>query len=169
MLLLLCYIDVGFFDFEKCVLFDYEWLCVGWVDWLFNLGDFYIIIVVNEFIVVVYDCDGIICVMFLVCQYCVMLVVEGVGNICIFICLYYYWVYNLKGDLINVLVMEKICNFYKEILGLFNFKLEIWYGFIFINFDDDVKLLVLRLIVFELILVNYEIVSVEGLVLDCDI
>lgn len=67
MFLLLCYIDVIFFDFEKCVLFDYEWLCVGCEDWVFNSGDFYIIFVVNEFIVVVYDCDGIICVMFLVC------------------------------------------------------------------------------------------------------
>lgn len=98
-----------------------------------------------------------------------MLVVEGVGNIRIFICFYYYWVYNLKGDLINVLVMEKICNFYKEIMGLFNFKLEIWYGFIFINFNNSVVLLVFWLIVLEFILVNYEIVDVEGLVLDCDI
>ena len=158
----LCYTDAGFFDFEKRALFDHEWLCVGRVDWLPNPGDFYTTTVVNEPIVVVHDRDGTIRAMSSVCQHRAMLVAEGAGNTRTFTCPYHHWVYNLKGDLINAPAMEKTCNFHKETSGLPNFKLEIWHGFIFINFDDDAKPLAPRLTALEPILANYEIASAEG-------
>ena len=65
--------------------------------------------------------------------------------------------------------MEKTCNFHKETSGLPNFKLEIWHGFIFINFDDDAKPLAPRLTALEPILANYEIASAEGPAPDRDI
>ena len=165
----LCYTDAGFFDFEKRALFDHEWLCVGRVDWLPNPGDFYTTTVVNEPIVVVHDRDGTIRAMSSVCQHRAMLVAEGAGNTRTFTCPYHHWVYNLKGDLINAPAMEKTCNFHKETSGLPNFKLEIWHGFIFINFDDDAKPLAPRLTALEPILANYEIASAEGPAPDRDI
>ena len=165
----LCYTDAGFFDFEKRALFDHEWLCVGRVDWLPNPGDFYTTTVVNEPIVVVHDRDGKIRAMSSVCQHRAMLVAEGAGNTRTFTCPYHHWVYNLKGDLINAPAMEKTCNFHKETSGLPNFKLEIWHGFIFINFDDDAKPLAPRLTALEPILANYEIASAEGPAPDRDI
>ena len=165
----LCYTDAGFFDFEKRALFDHEWLCVGRVDWLPNPGDFYTTTVVNEPIVVVHDRDGTIRAMSSVCQHRAMLVAEGAGNTRTFTCPYHHWVYNLKGDLINAPAMEKTCNFHKETSGLPNFKLEIWHGFIFINFDDDAKPLAPRLTALEPILANYEIASAEGPAPDLDI
>ncbi len=165
----LCYTDAGFFDFEKRALFDHEWLCVGRVDWLPNPGDFYTTTVVNEPIVVVHDRDGTIRAMSSVCQHRAMLVAEGAGNTRTFTCPYHHWVYNLKGDLINAPAMEKTCNFHKETSGLPNFKLEIWHGFIFINFYDDAKPLAPRLTALEPILANYEIASAEGPAPDRDI
>ena len=165
----LCYTDAGFFDFEKRALFDHEWLCVGRVDWLPNPGDFYTTTVVNEPIVVVHDRDGTIRAMSSVCQHRAMLVAEGAGNTRTFTCPYHHWVYNLKGDLINAPAMEKTCNFHEETSGLPNFKLEIWHGFIFINFDDDAKPLAPRLTALEPILANYEIASAEGPAPDRDI
>ena len=132
----LCYTDATFFDFEKRALFDHEWLCVGREDWVPNPGDFYTTSVVNEPIVVVHDRDGTIRAMSSVCQHRAMLVAEGAGNTRTFTCPYHHWVYNLKGDLINAPAMEKTCNFHKETTGLPNFKLEIWHGFIFINFNN---------------------------------
>lgn len=165
----LCYTDAGFFDFEKRALFDHEWLCVGRIDWLPNPGDFYTTTVVNEPIVVVHDRDGTIRAMSSVCQHRAMLVAEGAGNTRTFTCPYHHWVYNLKGDLINAPAMEKTCNFHKETSGLPNFKLEIWHGFIFINFDDDAKPLAPRLTALEPILANYEIACAEGPAPDRDI
>ena len=165
----LCYTDAGFFDFEKRALFDHEWLCVGRVDWLPNPGDFYTTTVVNEPIVVVHDRDGTIRAMSSVCQHRAMLVAEGAGNTRTFTCPYHHWVYNLKGDLINAPAMEKTCNFHKETSGLPNFKLEIWHGFIFINFDDDAKPLAPRLTALEPVLANYEIANAEGPAPDRDI
>ena len=165
----LCYTDATFFDFEKRALFDHEWLCVGREDWVPNPGDFYTTSVVNEPIVVVNDRDGTIRAMSSVCQHRAMLVAEGAGNTRTFTCPYHHWVYNLKGDLINAPAMEKTCNFHKETTGLPNFKLEIWHGFIFINFNNSAEPLAPRLTALEPILANYEIADAEGPAPDRDI
>lgn len=165
----LCYTDAAFFDFEKRALFDHEWLCIGRVDWVPNPGDFYATSVVNEPIVVVHDRDGTIRAMSSVCQHRAMLVAEGAGNTRTFTCPYHHWVYNLKGDLINAPAMEKTCNFHKETSGLPNFKLEIWHGFIFMNFNDSADPLAPRLTALEPILANYEIADAEGPAPDRDI
>lgn len=164
----LCYTDADFYEFEKRALFDKEWLCIGRADWVPNPGDFFNTTIVDEPIVVVHDRDGEIRAMSSVCQHRAMVVSEGSGNTRTFTCPYHHWTYNLKGELINAPEMHKTCDFHKEENGLPQFRLELWHGFIFINFDENAEPLKPRLTALEPILANYDIENAEGPAADRD-
>ena len=74
-----------------------------------------------------------------------MLVAEGRGKAHSLVCPYHHWTYGLDGHLVNAPAMEKTCDFDKKSAGLPNFKVEVWEGFIFINFDPDAPPLAPRL------------------------
>ena len=156
-----CYVDPEFFEFEKAALFDKEWLCVGRVDWVKDPGDYFTTHIVGEPIVVARARDGVVRAMSSVCQHRAMLVAGGKGNTRGFVCPYHHWVYGLDGHLVNAPAMERTCNFKKEELGLPNFKVEIWLGFIFINFDPDAAPLAPRLATVEAAIAGYDIANLE--------
>lgn len=158
----LCYTDNDFFEFEKEAVFNHEWLCVGRKDWIPNPGDFYSTSIIDEPLIVVHDRDGEIRAMSSVCQHRAMLVAEGDGNTRTFTCPYHHWIYNLKGELINAPAMEKTCEFHKEQNNLPVFKVELWQGFIFINFDSDAKPLKPRVQALEDVLSHYDLENTEG-------
>jgi phenylpropionate dioxygenase-like ring-hydroxylating dioxygenase large terminal subunit len=139
------YTDAGFYAFEKEALFNHEWLCVGRADWVKAPGDFFTTQIIGEPIVVAHARDGQIRAMSSVCQHRAMLVAEGRGNARGFVCPYHHWVYGLDGHLVNAPAMERTCGFDKKDVGLPQFKVEIWLGFIFINFDADAPPLAPRL------------------------
>ena len=132
-----CYTDASFYEFEKEALFNHEWLCVGRADWVKAPGDYFTTQIVGEPIVVSHARDGVIRAMSSVCQHRAMLVAEGKGNARGFVCPYHHWVYGLDGKLVNAPAMERTCDFDKKTVRLPEFKVEIWLGFIFINFDAD--------------------------------
>jgi len=140
-----CYTDPGFYAFEKEALFNHEWLCVGREDWVKEPGDYFTTQIIGEPIVVSHARDGVIRAMSSVCQHRAMLVAEGRGETRGFVCPYHHWVYGLDGNLVNAPAMEKTCDFDKKAIRLPQFKVEIWLGFIFINFDQDAAPLAPRL------------------------
>ena len=73
-----------------------------------------------------------------VCQHRAMLVAEGKGNKRAFRCPYHHWTYSLDGDLLKGPAMEATYNF-SEAHGLPSFQVELWLGFIFINFDPKAR------------------------------
>jgi phenylpropionate dioxygenase-like ring-hydroxylating dioxygenase large terminal subunit len=140
-----CYTDPSFYEFEKEALFNHEWLCVGRADWVKSPGDYFTTQIIGEPIVVSHARDGVIRAMSSVCQHRAMLVAEGRGETRGFVCPYHHWVYGLDGKLVNAPAMEKTCDFDKKAIRLPQFKVEIWLGFIFINFDQDAAPLAPRL------------------------
>jgi phenylpropionate dioxygenase-like ring-hydroxylating dioxygenase large terminal subunit len=140
-----CYTDAGFFEFEKEALFNHEWLCVGRADWVKAPGEYFTTQIIGEPVVVARARDGVIRAMSSVCQHRAMLVAEGRGEARGFVCPYHHWVYGLDGKLVNAPAMEKTCEFDKKAIRLPQFKVEIWLGFIFINFDQDAAPLAPRL------------------------
>lgn len=158
----LCYTDAGFYEFEKEAVFNHEWLCVGRESWLAKPGDYFTTAIVDEPIVVVRDRNGVIRAMSSVCQHRAMLVAEGSGNARAFTCPYHHWVYGLDGSLRGAPAMEQTCGFHKENVRLPQFKLELWQGFIFINFDEAAAPLAPRLAHLEPILAGYDIANGEG-------
>ena len=153
----LCYTDAEFYDFEKEALFSREWLCVGREEWVSKEGDFFNTIIADEPIVIARARDGSLNAMSSVCQHRAMLVSEGRGNTRGFVCPYHHWVYGLDGHLVNAPAMEKTCDFHKEENGLPKFKVEVWRGFIFVNFDENAKPLAPRLAAIEDVVERYDL------------
>lgn len=158
----LCYTDRDFYEFEKEAVFNHEWLCVGRESWVARPGDYFTTSIVDEPIVVVRDRDGAIRAMSSVCQHRAMLVAEGAGNTRTFTCPYHHWVYGLDGRLRGAPAMEKTCGFHKEDVRLPQFRVELWQGFVFINFDEAAPPLAPRLAALEPVLAGYDIANTEG-------
>jgi phenylpropionate dioxygenase-like ring-hydroxylating dioxygenase large terminal subunit len=157
-----CYTDAGFYAFETEALFNHEWLCVGRADWVKAPGDYFTTQIIGEPIVVAHARDGVIRAMSSVCQHRAMLVAEDKGNARGFICPYHHWVYGLDGKLVNAPAMERTCDFDKKTVRLPQFKVEIWLGFIFINFDRDAAPLAPRLARVADAIAGYDIAGAEG-------
>lgn len=157
-----CYTDDDFYTFEKEAVFNHEWLCLGREDWVKNPGDYFTTTIIDEPIIVVRDKEGTVRAMSSVCQHRAMLVAEGHGNTRGFVCAYHHWTYGLDGGLVSAPAMGKTCDFDKSANGLPNFKVEIWLGFVFINFDENAAPLAPRLTAVEEVLEPWDLATAEG-------
>lgn len=157
-----CYTSADFYEFEKQAVFDREWLCTGRESWVSNPGDYFTTAIVGEPIIVARTLKGELKAMSAVCQHRAMLVAEGSGNTRGFLCPYHHWSYSLDGGLTNAPEMNKTCDFDKADFGLPNFKVEVWQGFVFINFDPDAAPLAPRLSAVEAAISEYDLVNTEG-------
>jgi len=159
----LCYTDREFFEFEKEAIFTREWLCVGREAWVRNPGDYFTTSHIGEPIMVVRNRDGVLQAFSTVCQHRAMLVAEGRGNTRAFICPYHHWTYSLDGSLIGAPAMEKTCDFDPKTIRLGRFGLEVWLGFIFINFDLNAPPLAPRLETLRKALDHWDLEHVDEL------
>ncbi|KDU96357.1 (2Fe-2S)-binding protein [Komagataeibacter rhaeticus] len=158
----LCYVDKSFYEFEKKAIFDHEWLCVGRESWLDEAGEYFTTTIVGEPILVTRGRDGVLRAMSSVCQHRGMLVAEGHGRKRSFVCPYHHWTYGLDGQLVAAPAMEKTCGFDKASASLPAFQVEVWEGFIFINFDPDAPPLAPRLGAVSEVVRNYRLAEAEG-------
>jgi phenylpropionate dioxygenase-like ring-hydroxylating dioxygenase large terminal subunit len=157
-----CYISDEFFEFEKSAIFDHEWLCVGRESWALNPGDYFTSTHIGEPIVVTRGRDGVLRAFSNVCQHRSMIIAEGHGNARSLVCQYHHWTYGLDGKLIGAPAMEQARGFDKSSICLPEFKVEVWLGFIFINFDRDAPPLSPRLSALSTALERYRIADAEG-------
>ena len=158
----LCYVDRDFYEFEKKAVFDHEWLCVGRESWVREAGEYFTTTIVGEPVIVVRGRDGVLRAMSSVCQHRGMLVAEGHGRQRSFVCPYHHWTYGLDGALVAAPAMEKTCGFHKADSSLPSFLVEVWEGFIFINFDHDAAPLAPRLAAVTEVVRNYKMAEAEG-------
>ncbi|MGH7016958.1 MAG: aromatic ring-hydroxylating oxygenase subunit alpha [Caulobacteraceae bacterium] len=158
-----CYTDPEFFRFEKEACFNHEWLCVGRRSQVASPGDYFTTSIIGEPIIVAHGRDDVIRAFSAVCQHRAMLVAEGAGNARGFVCPYHHWVYSLSGELVNAPAMERTCDFDRKDVRLAPFKVEIWEGFIFINFDNDAAPLAPRLSAVSAAIANYRLAETEEL------
>lgn len=126
-----------FYEFEKNAIFGRDWLCIGREDQVPEPGDFRVIDIVDEPLILVRDKGGEIRVLSAVCQHRGMQVAEGSGNCQHFRCPYHHWVYNLDGGLRGAAKMEETCDFSREENGLAALAVELWQGFVFASMSDD--------------------------------
>jgi phenylpropionate dioxygenase-like ring-hydroxylating dioxygenase large terminal subunit len=157
-----CYVDPDFFAFEKETLFFKEWLCVGRESWVKKAGDYFTAKHVGEPLVITRTLDGEIAAMSAVCRHRAMLVAEGCGNARSLVCPYHHWVYALSGELVGAPAMSKTAKFDKAEHGLPRLKVEVWQGFIFVNFDADAAALAPRLKDLEEVVRHYRLAELTG-------
>jgi phenylpropionate dioxygenase-like ring-hydroxylating dioxygenase large terminal subunit len=157
-----CYTDAAFYEFEKEALFNHEWLCVGRESWVREAGDYFTTQIIGEPLIIARTRQNELKVMSAVCQHRAMLVAEGRGNTRGFVCPYHHWVYGLNGELINAPAMERTCDFDKKQIRLPALKVEVWLGFIFVNFDPDAAPLAPRLANVAEAIAAYDLEAGEG-------
>ena len=167
-----CYSDPAFFDYEMEAIYGHEWICVGRVDQIPEPGDFYTITVTGERLIVTRNSAGEVRVMSAVCRHRGMVITasaqttpehwtdppaETKGNCRSFRCPYHWWSYDLDGNLVGAPQMDRTTGFDKDKIRLPSLKVELWWGFIFINFDDTAAPLAPRLGKLEKYLANWHI------------
>jgi phenylpropionate dioxygenase-like ring-hydroxylating dioxygenase large terminal subunit len=157
-----CYVDQEFYEFEKEALFFKEWLCVGRTSWVKEPGDYFTSKHAGEPLVVTRTKAGDIAVMSAVCQHRGMLVAEGMGKVRSLVCPYHHWVYSLSGELVGTPAMEQTCNFDRASHGLPRLKVEVWQGFVFVNFDHDAPPLAPRLSALDEVVAHYDLANLDG-------
>jgi phenylpropionate dioxygenase-like ring-hydroxylating dioxygenase large terminal subunit len=172
-----CYSDRSFYEFEKETIFFREWLCLGRVEQVPAVGDYYSITVADEPLVVVRSAPSEIRVMSAVCRHRCMVITapgeapasewgkppaETKGNVKFFQCPYHFWTYDLTGQLTAAPEMQRTPGFDKTGIRLPNLKVEIWNGFIFVNFDPDSPRLAPRLKRFSDWIANWHLEDMEA-------
>ena len=80
-----------------------------------------------------------------ICRHRAMSIVEGAGNARRFVCPYHAWTYGLDGGLIGAPLMDKTPGFERGRCRLPSPQVEVWEGFVFVNFDPKAKPLAPRL------------------------
>jgi phenylpropionate dioxygenase-like ring-hydroxylating dioxygenase large terminal subunit len=150
------YSSEAFFEFEKDAVFFREWLCVGRAEQVPSPGDWFTIDVVGEPLVVLRDDSGAVAVFSAVCRHRSALIAEGSGNCGHSLrCPYHWWTYGLDGRLLGAPEMHQTEGFRKEEVSLPRLRVELWNGFVFVNFDDEAEPLAPRLRKFDGLLANY--------------
>lgn len=128
------------FDVEK--LFMRHWLPVAHVSELAEPGSYLSREMFGEPILLTCDKEGTIHAFSNVCRHRNRVIVDGKG-VCkgTLTCPYHGWSYGLDGSLKGAPFMQQAENFDKLDYHLPRLGLDIWQGFVFINFDVEAPLL----------------------------
>jgi phenylpropionate dioxygenase-like ring-hydroxylating dioxygenase large terminal subunit len=138
------YTDPTHYDFEVERILKHEWLSVGHLSQIPNPGDYFNLDLLGEPMVVVRGKDAEIRVLSRVCPHRGMDVNPteygrpAKGNARFLICPYHFWSYDLDGRCKGAPEMHKAAGFSRKDIALPAFRSEIWNGFIFVTFADDI-------------------------------
>jgi choline monooxygenase len=132
-----CYSDPLLYRREVERIFGHEWICVGRVEDVPEVGDFITATLGEDPVIVVRDGTGAIRAHLNVCRHRRCALVEGTGSTKSFRCPYHGWMYALDGTLRATPAFSATLNFDKADFPLMSVKLELWEGFILLNLDDD--------------------------------
>ncbi len=124
-------------ELEKEKLFMKDWLMVGRVEEFPNTGDFRVMDIVGESIIICLDKDRQLNALSNVCRHRGVEVAQGSGNQKDFMCPFHGWTYDLKGGLIAAPEVNQFSEYDFKKCKLVSHKVDTWAGFIFINFDPD--------------------------------
>ena len=140
------YNSQDFFDLEVEKIFRRDWICVGHVSQVADVGDYFTLQVLGQPIVIVRSQDRIR-VMSSVCLHRWAPVVEGEGNAKVFSCPFHRWGYALDGVLLGAPFMDKAQDFVPKECRLPEIRTEIVdaLGLIFITFSETAAPLIPQL------------------------
>ena len=132
-----CYSSEEFYRREMERIFMRSWLIVGREEQVEYPGDYRSVEIAGVPIIIVRGKDKVVRAFANSCRHRGAKIVEGEGNCKTFSCPYHSWVYDLDGRLRGAKGMEKTQHFEFGDYGLLPVRLEIWGGFIFVNFSKD--------------------------------
>ncbi|SVC77983.1 uncharacterized protein METZ01_LOCUS330837, partial [marine metagenome] len=133
------YIDSTILKMEIENIFSKSWLYCGRCDDVSEQGEYKIVEIGNESIIILRNIDGMINAFYNVCRHRgTRICTKEFGKFSNTIqCPYHGWTYDLKGNLHRAPNMEAVSDFIKEDYPLHSVNLIEWEGYIFINFSDE--------------------------------
>ncbi len=134
----------AFFQLENQKIFREDWLFIGHVSQVPNVGDYFSLDIIDEPLLCTRSDDGIR-VMSRVCLHRWVPIIEGSGNARAFVCPFHNWSYNTKGQLVGAPLMNQAEDFDRKSCELPQIRTEIVAGMIFITFSASVDSLLTRL------------------------
>lgn len=149
------YVSPDLHQLEIDRIFRKEWLCVGREEQLQCPGEYFTTEVLGEPMVIVRGADGALRALSTICRHRFMPVVSGRGRAERFICPYHAWTYDTTGAVTAAPYMQGSKRFDRARCRLPPYRLETWYGFIFVNLDDDAAPLAPRMQSLEAAIANY--------------
>jgi Rieske 2Fe-2S family protein len=141
------YCDARIFKLEQERIFTREWLCVGREEELAAPGDYKLLDLVGESILLVRNARGALRAFYNVCrhrgaQLCRiagaaappgMAVQGGLNGRRNIVCPYHQWTYDLDGRLIAAPHMQETPGFDKASVSLYPVAVDTWGGFVFLH------------------------------------
>ena len=124
-------------EFEIQELFTREWICLGRVEEIPAVGDYFTIVVAGEPLLVVRSEADTIRVLSNVCRHKWTRIASGSGCASRFVCPYHAWTYDLDGQLVHTRYMDTTEGFDPSKVALPLIRSEIWRGFIYVNIAGD--------------------------------
>jgi phenylpropionate dioxygenase-like ring-hydroxylating dioxygenase large terminal subunit len=132
------YISPQYFELEKKYVFKKVWIHVGRVEEIPSAGDYFVkqLDACDASILVVRNREGAIHAFHNVCSHRMnKIAYTDRGSTKKFFCKFHGWAYDLDGHLVGVPDEKCFTGLKREEHGLSPVHLEIWQGFIFVNFD----------------------------------
>ncbi|MGE4337191.1 MAG: Rieske 2Fe-2S domain-containing protein, partial [Pigmentiphaga sp.] len=152
-----CYHDEAIYHYEVEHVLKKNWLCVGRWDWAEKPGDYFTTRMFGESIVIARGKDNELRALINVCQHrWAQIVPEGRGNAKLFVCPFHGWTYDLDGRL-RAVAARNIPGFDKSSCRMPSLRLEVWEGFVFINFDPEAAALAPQLAGLQEIIGRYQL------------
>lgn len=131
-----CYTSESFFRREVETVFLRSWNFIGREDRVPEPGDYFALEFVGVPVVVVRGRDNRVRAFANTCRHRGARVMAGEGNCTVFSCPYHAWTYAIDdGRLIGAAEMDETAGFDRKDYGLVPLRLEVWAGFLFLNFD----------------------------------
>jgi len=124
---------------EKENIFMKDWLCVARAEELENPGDFMTHDIMGDPIVIARDENGNLNAFSNLCRHRGVEVAQGCGNTKEFTCPYHGWLYDLKGRLTGAPYMKETEGFDPKNCRLKPLLIDVWAGWVFVNFDAEAK------------------------------
>lgn len=138
------YSSPEFLELERDLIFNKEWICVGRRDEFARAGDYRVVTISRDQVIVIRGHDGALRAMSNICRHRMASLLEGEGNLSGKItCRYHAWSYTFDGQLAGAAHMPD--DFDKRECGLPQFAVEDWLGWIYVNLDADAEPLAPRM------------------------
>lgn len=130
------YTSREYLEFERESLFRTQWICLGHIGAIPNVGDYFTAELVDEQLLIVRDTVATVRVLSNVCRHRGSPVAAlSAGHAARFVCGYHGWTYALDGRLLAAPLIKDGEHFSKAACRLPQFASEIWQGYIFVNLD----------------------------------
>lgn len=153
------YHDDKVWEMERDRILHREWICVARQEQLSRPGDWLAVDVVGVPVVVTCDDDHRLHALSRTCRHRWMDVTGGEGRGCDrrLRCPYHAWTYSADGRLIGAPEMQNSDGFDKDANSLFEYGVEVWQGFVFVNLDPAAEPLGPRLAQVDAVVEKYRI------------